>query len=204
MNKEKCNPLCCWELTCNHEGSQLEDKANKCQKNRLRELQRFSIWAMMCPALLICGVIPSSFIVYSRSSQTCSNYCRILGKWESYVLAGLVEFLRWACIQGKPSFQLCLYSAIEIFVSYGLAFLTWQRCLLNPQTSPLIQWLIPIILSFPSGASGKEPVYQCRKHKRHRFDPWVRKIPWRGPWQPTPVFLPRESHGWRSLVGYRP
>ena len=32
--------------------------------------------------------------------------------------------------------------------------------------------------------------------------PWVRKIPWRRNWQPTPVFLPGESHGQRSLVGY--
>ena len=36
------------------------------------------------------------------------------------------------------------------------------------------------------------------------FDPWVRKIPWRRARQPTPVFLPAESHGQRSLVGYRP
>ena len=35
-------------------------------------------------------------------------------------------------------------------------------------------------------------------------DPWVGKIPWRRRWQPTPVFLPRESHGQRSLVGYSP
>ena len=34
------------------------------------------------------------------------------------------------------------------------------------------------------------------------FDPWVRKMPWRREWQPTPVFLPGESHGQRSLVGY--
>ena len=37
---------------------------------------------------------------------------------------------------------------------------------------------------------------------RHGFDLWVRKIPWRRAWQPTPVFLPGESHGQRSLVGY--
>ena len=37
-----------------------------------------------------------------------------------------------------------------------------------------------------------------------RFDPWVGKIPWRRAWQPTPVFLPEESHRQRSLVGYRP
>ena len=36
------------------------------------------------------------------------------------------------------------------------------------------------------------------------FNPWVRKIPWRRKWQPTPVFLPGKSHGQRSLVGYHP
>ena len=49
--------------------------------------------------------------------------------------------------------------------------------------------------------SGKEPACQCR---RRRFDPWVRKIPWRRRWQSTPVFLPGKSHGQRSLVGYGP
>ena len=34
--------------------------------------------------------------------------------------------------------------------------------------------------------------------------PWVRKIPWRRAWQPTPLFLRGESHGQRSLVGYSP
>ena len=34
------------------------------------------------------------------------------------------------------------------------------------------------------------------------FDPWIRKIPWRKAWQHTPVFLPGESHGQRSLAGY--
>ena len=37
-----------------------------------------------------------------------------------------------------------------------------------------------------------------------RFNPWVGKIPWRRKWQPTPVFLPGKSHGWRSLTGYSP
>ena len=38
--------------------------------------------------------------------------------------------------------------------------------------------------------------------RRHRFHPWVRKIPWRRKQQPTPVFLPGKSHGQRSPVGY--
>ena len=36
------------------------------------------------------------------------------------------------------------------------------------------------------------------------FNPWAGKIPWRRKWQPTPVFLPGESHGQRSLAGYSP
>ena len=59
-------------------------------------------------------------------------------------------------------------------------------------------------LHIPGGVSGKEPTCQCRRHKRCWFDPWVRTIPWRRAWQPTPVFLPGESHGQRSLVGYCP
>ena len=53
---------------------------------------------------------------------------------------------------------------------------------------------------FPSGSVGKNlPVTQ-----ETQFDPWIRKIPWRRKWPPTPVFSPRESHGQRSLVGYSP
>ena len=39
---------------------------------------------------------------------------------------------------------------------------------------------------------------------RHGFDPWVGKVLWRRVWQPTLVFLPRESHRQRSLVDYSP
>ena len=49
--------------------------------------------------------------------------------------------------------------------------------------------------------SGKESACQCR---RHRFNPWIRRTPWRRKWQPTLVFLPGKSHGQRCLVGYSP
>ena len=48
----------------------------------------------------------------------------------------------------------------------------------------------------------KESACQCRSPNRWGFHPWVGKILWRREWQPTPVFLPGESHGQRSLVGY--
>ena len=47
---------------------------------------------------------------------------------------------------------------------------------------------------FPGGASGKESAYQFRRCNRHRFYPWVRKVPWRKDRQSTPVLLPGESH----------
>ena len=49
--------------------------------------------------------------------------------------------------------------------------------------------------------SGKESSCQCR---RHRLDPWVRKIPWWRKRQLTPAFLSGKSHGQRSLMGYSP
>ena len=57
------------------------------------------------------------------------------------------------------------------------------------------------IWGFPGGSEVKSVCLQCR---RPGFNPWVEKIPWRRKWQPIPVFLPGESHGWRSLVGYSP
>ena len=44
---------------------------------------------------------------------------------------------------------------------------------------------------------------QKTRHKRSRFDSWVRKVPWRRIWQLIPAFLPGEAHGQRSLAGPR-
>ena len=44
----------------------------------------------------------------------------------------------------------------------------------------------------------------CLQHRRPRFNPWVWKILWRRSWQPTPVFLPENPNGQRSLEGYSP
>ena len=46
----------------------------------------------------------------------------------------------------------------------------------------------------------KNPPANAGDVKRHGFDPWVGKSPWRRAGQPTPVFLPGESQGKRSLV----
>ena len=50
----------------------------------------------------------------------------------------------------------------------------------------------------------RRSVCQCRRCQRHRFNPWVGKIPWSRKRQPAPVFLLGTFHGQRSLVGYSP
>ena len=56
----------------------------------------------------------------------------------------------------------------------------------------------------PGGTCDEELACQYRRHKKCRFNPWARKIPWKRAWQPIPVFLLEESHGQRILVGYSP
>ena len=55
---------------------------------------------------------------------------------------------------------------------------------------------------FLGGSVVKESAWQCWRCRRHKFSPWIRKSLWRRKWQPTPVFLPGEYYGQRSLVGY--
>ena len=56
------------------------------------------------------------------------------------------------------------------------------------------------LIAFPGGSVVKN----LPANAEYEFDPWVRKIPWRRKWQPIPIFLPGESHGQKSLVGYSP
>ena len=70
-------------------------------------------------------------------------------------------------------------------------------CVVGSSTALLTPW--------PQGASliaqSVRIRLQCR---RPGFNSWIRKIPWRREWQPTPVFFPGESNEQRSLVGYSP
>ena len=55
---------------------------------------------------------------------------------------------------------------------------------------------------FPGGTDNKASDHNVGDLPE--FDPWVRKIPWRREWQPTPVILPGELCGQRNVVGYSP
>ena len=83
----------------------------------------------------------------------------------------------------SPQAELGTFCLKMCFSSFASQFFK-----LHPSTQALSWW-----------HSDKEPACQCR---RVGFHPWVRKIPWRRQWKPTPVFLPGESHGQRSQAGY--
>ena len=94
----------------------------------------------------------------------------------------------------------------RLFLPLGALHATWEQkmqsshFLIQGHVSPR-QSLNSRSISNTSHFLWASPVAQ--KGRRHKFDPWVRKIPWRKTWQPTPVFLPGKSHGQRSLAGYR-
>ena len=76
---------------------------------------------------------------------------------------------------------------------------SWRAC---PAQLIVLFYKIPFITNWAYLVAQRQRIrLQCR---RPGFGPWVRKIPWRRAWQPTPVFLPGESHGQRSLAGYSP
>ena len=82
--------------------------------------------------------------------------------------------------------------------SYGPQVWSW------PSSISVIYRLVKkiTISGLPRWFSGKSILLPVREKRRCGFDPWVRKIPWRRKWQPTPVFLPGKSHGQWSLAGY--
>ena len=85
--------------------------------------------------------------------------------------------------------DLCLKTALKLagFLTLG-KYLPFSGLEISHQTNKLVRlgyrFLIPLLLL--CRLSRKEHTCQCRKH---RFDPLVRKIPWRRKWQPTPVFF---------------
>ena len=107
----------------------------------------------------------------------------------------------------------CIGSSVSSFLIYGLFQLAFKRPPFKMTTITAVPaWFSERLTDFhlsdlifppglPGGANSKE--FAC-KYKRHRLDPWVGNISWKRKWHPTPVFLPEEFHGQRSLVGHSP
>ena len=93
-----------------------------------------------------------------------------------------------------------VFPSIRVFSNESVLHIRWPkywRFSIGPSNeySGLIMLRSTQKLGFPDGASGKEPDGQRKRHKRCRFTPWIRKIPWRRAWQSTPAFLTGDPHG---------
>ena len=130
--------------------------------------------------------------------------------------ASLVSVQRYCCytvskckcsqikaLESPLTYRRCSHSVV-VYVSTFLAF--------KPITGSIFQQILLIAIFFIMACNHCQQcslvnlgvcVYVCM-YMRHRFDPWVGKIPWRRTWQPPPVFLPGESHRPVSLAGYSP
>jgi len=114
-----------------------------------------------------------------------------------------------------PRFLTTISLLLDIAEQFGASFIfhhmfSPDRSRRTCRTPPDI-WILDIEVDryvtlniWCQGTRGKEPACQCMRHKRLGFDPWVWKIPQRRAWQFTPVFLPEEFHGLRSLAGFSP
>ena len=116
----------------------------------------------------------------------------------------------WGTLSQLPSAQVCVRGLTHLDVELSLqrqgapesvCGTPWN---LSPWFSIFCWSFLFAPHHFPGGSSGKEPTCPCRRPKRHRFYPWMGKTPWRRKWQPTPVFLPGEPHGQRSLADCSP
>ena len=141
---------------------------------------RYSVTWVMADSLWPCELYPAS-----------SSVCGILQ-------ARILEWVSMSTSQGKIS-SIKFIGGGELFVNVSNLIKTFDK-----RSHPFIDTGHSSqrrLLDFLGGASGKEPMCQCRTCL---LDPWVRKIPWKRKWQPTSISLPGESHGQRNLAGYIP
>ena len=107
----------------------------------------------------------------------------------------------------SPSPPALNLSSIRVFSNESVLCTRWQKYWsfsISPfnEYSGLISFRIDGLIFLQS--KGISRFLSNTTVQKHRFDPWVRNIPWRRAWQLTPVFLPGESHGERNPMGYSP
>ena len=139
------------------------------------------------PGSSVHGVLQARILVWvampsSRGSSRPMD--QIVSPSAAVLQADSLPLSHWV----SPMLRTNTFTFQKLPAQYELLILGWVPC------------GYPSYLGFPGGSDGKESA----GNMGNRYDPLVRKIPWRRAWQPTPVFLPGESLGQRSLAGYSP
>ena len=127
-------------------------------------------------------------------------YVLIPSTWISELAAWSAWHTRWIYVLPLDSFFL----VSVIADGYAIQNPLQCSCLENPRDGGAWWAAVYGVAQSRTRLKRLSSSSSSMQYRRPGFDPWVRKIPWRKKWQPTPAFLPGESHGQRSLVGYSP
>ena len=135
-------------------------------------------------------------VVIMRKSVSISIACFSLCSVSHLTVYMETLYCRQSCLvsSGLRTLMCELWALKLLVVAACPSFLFLLLCLLSRAAEGACQVMLAV----------KNPPSNAGRRKRLRFDPWEEKIPWRRGWQPTPVFLPREFHGKRSLAGCSP
>ena len=139
----------------------------------------------MCVCIMHYRRITRKLLLRNKSSQNnLKSLCISLKLHLSPFLhlRSLLLYIDFMCMQDGPPYE-----------KYWTIFLSYQGLYQRFRASFVAQWQRTL-----------QPMQETRVRSLGLEDPWVGKISWKRKWQPTPVFLPGEFHGQRSLAGYSP
>ena len=140
---------------------------------------------------------------YVNNCQYVANSNFGFGTFWDFFFSRIFSIHHWLTI---PKSKFLDYMVILFLIFWGTTPL-WSEVTIGYQyrSSKFRGWCLFLSISTSHNSFlGGSVVKNLPKCRRCWLDPLVGKIPWRWKWQPPPVFLPRKSHGQRSLVGYSP
>ena len=167
-----------------------------------------------CHSLLLLPLIFPRMRVFSNESVLCSRWRKY---WSfsfsispSNEYSGLISFridLFDLAVQGtlksllqhQNSRASVLQCSAFFMVHISPSYMTTGKTIVLTIQTLLAKWCFCFLIHCPFPGSSERNCLPCRISG---FSPWVGKIPQRREWQPTPVFLPRQLHGQRSLADY--
>ena len=159
-----------------------------CQASLSMGCPRQEYWrGLSCPPA---GYLPNPGIKHvSLTSPTLAGgFLNTSATWEAPKSGCLLadRYKRWTILESSTSLHSCP--------------LLLLHALLNLLIASKFAYPVSFIVFSPGFLLRRSSV--CLQCGRPRLNPWVRKIPWRSKWQPTPVLLSGKFHGQRSLSGY--